>query len=57
MFIRPSTILFSLAALAGVVTAVPTDLEARQVSQCNTGSMQCCTNTIEVRILLSTPVT
>jgi len=38
---------FSAVALAGLVTAVPTDLEARQVTQCNTGSMQCCTTTME----------
>jgi hypothetical protein len=57
MFINLSAIFFSAVALAGLVTAVPTDLEARQVTQCNTGSMQCCTTTMEVRIFSSTPVT
>ena len=56
MFIHLSTIFFSVVALAGVATAVPTSLEARQISQCNTGSMQCCTSTYSVRIFLM-PVT
>jgi hypothetical protein len=56
MFIGLFTTLFSVVALAGFATAVPTDLEARQVSQCNTGSMQCCTSTMDVRIFSSTSV-
>ncbi|KAI9573288.1 hydrophobin 2 [Boletus coccyginus] len=45
MFIRLSTILFSVVALAGVAIAAPaelTELEARQISQCNTGTISCC---------------
>ncbi|KAF8418142.1 hydrophobin [Boletus edulis BED1] len=44
MFIRPSTILFSVIALAGVATALPSDLEARNggSNTCNSGSVQCC---------------
>ncbi|KAI9569885.1 hypothetical protein HD554DRAFT_2019724, partial [Boletus coccyginus] len=43
-----STILVSVVALAGVAIAAPaeTELEARQyISQCNTGSIQCCDST------------
>ncbi|KAG6380236.1 hypothetical protein JVT61DRAFT_8328 [Boletus reticuloceps] len=44
MFIRPSTILFSVIALAGVATASSSDLEARNggSNTCNSGSVQCC---------------
>ncbi|KAF8128626.1 hypothetical protein EV363DRAFT_1297622 [Boletus edulis] len=42
MFIHPSTILFSVIALVGVATAVPTALEARTSSTCNSGSVNCC---------------
>ncbi|KAI9567747.1 fungal hydrophobin-domain-containing protein [Boletus coccyginus] len=47
MFIRLFTVLFSAAALAGVANAAPAELEieARQVSQCNTGSISCCDTT------------
>ncbi|KAH0830205.1 hydrophobin 2 [Lanmaoa asiatica] len=45
MFIRFSALL-PVAALAAVVAAAPSQLEARTgSSQCNTGSMQCCTTT------------
>ena len=50
MFIRLSTIFFSVVALAGVATAVPAALEARQISQCDTGSVQCCSSYYSVRI-------
>ena len=50
MFSRLSTIFFSVVALAGVATAVPADLEARQISQCDTGGVQCCTSYYSVRI-------
>ncbi|KAI9460674.1 hydrophobin 2 [Boletus coccyginus] len=42
MFIRLSTILFSVVALASVTNAAPAEPEARQISQCNTGSIHCC---------------
>ena len=57
MFIRLFTILFSVVALAGVANATPTELEVRQVSQCNTGSISCCDSTYSVRIFSSTSVT
>ncbi|KAH0830203.1 hydrophobin 2 [Lanmaoa asiatica] len=45
MFIRFSALL-PVAALAAVVAAAPSELEARTgSSQCNTGSMQCCATT------------
>ncbi|KAF8558625.1 fungal hydrophobin [Imleria badia] len=47
MFIRATTVLFSVVALAGVATALPNALEVRQVSECNTGSIQCCSSTID----------
>ena len=58
MFIRLFTILFSVVALAGVAYAAPaeTELEARQISQCNTGTLSCCDTTYSVRIFSSTPV-
>ncbi|KAG6380244.1 hypothetical protein JVT61DRAFT_8336 [Boletus reticuloceps] len=40
MFIRLSTIFFSVVALVGVATAVPTDLVLRDT--CNSGSVNCC---------------
>ncbi|KAF9234085.1 hydrophobin [Melanogaster broomeanus] len=42
MFIRPSSIVLPIVALAAVATATPT-LEAR--GQCDTGSTSCCQNT------------
>ncbi|KAI9567773.1 fungal hydrophobin-domain-containing protein [Boletus coccyginus] len=47
MFIRLFTILFSVLALAGIAIAAPaeTELEARQISQCNTGYLSCCDST------------
>ncbi|KAI9567785.1 fungal hydrophobin-domain-containing protein [Boletus coccyginus] len=47
MFIRLFTVLFSVVALAVVANAAPTELEleVRQVSQCNTGSISCCDST------------
>ncbi|KAI9571828.1 hydrophobin [Boletus coccyginus] len=45
MFIRLCTILFSVVALVGVATAAPAELEVRQISQCNTGSISCCDTT------------
>ena len=51
MFIRFSTLL-PVAALVAVVAAVPSALEARQNSQCNTGPIQCCNQTQEVGSLL-----
>ena len=50
MYFRFSTLL-PIAALVAVVAAAPSELEARTdgVSQCNTGSMQCCTTTQTVR--------
>ncbi|KAF8555206.1 hydrophobin [Imleria badia] len=47
MFVRASTILFSVVALAGFVTAAPATLELRQINMCDTGSVQCCDSTIE----------
>ncbi|KAI9573145.1 hydrophobin [Boletus coccyginus] len=46
MYFQPSTLL-PVAALVAVVAAAPSELEARTdgVSQCNTGSMQCCATT------------
>ncbi|KAH0830201.1 hydrophobin, partial [Lanmaoa asiatica] len=44
MFIRFSALL-PVAALVAVAAAAPSELEARQTSQCNTGSMQCCATT------------
>ncbi|KAF9224198.1 hydrophobin [Gyrodon lividus] len=43
MFIRPSSILLPVVALAAVATAAPSALEARD--QCNTGSISCCNST------------
>ncbi|KAN0094582.1 Fungal hydrophobin domain containing protein [Tylopilus felleus] len=47
MFIRASTILFSVVALAGVASAVPSALKIRggSSSSCDTGSIQCCDST------------
>ncbi|KAF9230907.1 hydrophobin [Melanogaster broomeanus] len=45
MFIRTSSLLFPIVALAAVATAAPGALEARTDSNCNTGSAQCCNNT------------
>ncbi|KAF9234092.1 hydrophobin [Melanogaster broomeanus] len=42
MFIRTSSIVLPIVALAAVATAAPS-LEARD--QCNTGSISCCANT------------
>lgn len=56
MFIHASTVLFSLVALAGVATAAPNSLQVRQVSECDTGSVQCCSSTLDVRFLSSPPV-
>ncbi|KAF9234090.1 hydrophobin [Melanogaster broomeanus] len=42
MFIRPSSIVLPIVALAAVATASPS-LEARD--ECNTGSISCCNNT------------
>ncbi|KAI9573146.1 hydrophobin [Boletus coccyginus] len=46
MYFRLSTLL-PIAAFVAVVAAAPSELEARTdgVSQCNTGSMQCCATT------------
>ncbi|KAG6380237.1 hypothetical protein JVT61DRAFT_8329 [Boletus reticuloceps] len=57
MFIHPSTILFSVIALVGVATAVPTALEARTSSTCNSGSVNCCQSVQSVRFFSSTTVT
>ncbi|KAF8555207.1 hydrophobin [Imleria badia] len=46
MFVRAFTIIFSVVALAGFVTAAPPGVAIRQVSECNTGSIQCCDSTI-----------
>ncbi|KIJ21151.1 fungal hydrophobin [Paxillus involutus ATCC 200175] len=46
MFIRPSSIVLPIVALAAVATASPSTLEARGGSQCNTGPIQCCSNTL-----------
>ncbi|KAF8128618.1 fungal hydrophobin [Boletus edulis] len=40
MFIHPSTVFFSVIALVGVASAVPTDLVLRDA--CNSGSVNCC---------------
>ncbi|KAF8553767.1 fungal hydrophobin [Imleria badia] len=44
MFIRFSTLL-PVAALVAVAAAAPSALQARDSSECNTGSMQCCLST------------
>ncbi|KAF8836401.1 fungal hydrophobin [Paxillus ammoniavirescens] len=43
MFIRPSSVVLPMVALAAVVAAAPSALEARD--QCNTGSISCCNST------------
>ena len=49
MYFRFSTLL-PVAALVAVAAAAPSELEARTgTSQCNTGSMECCTFTQTVR--------
>ncbi|KAF8836395.1 fungal hydrophobin [Paxillus ammoniavirescens] len=47
MFIRPSSIVLPIVALAAAATAAPSALalEARDGNQCNTGPIQCCSNT------------
>ncbi|KAF8548511.1 hydrophobin [Imleria badia] len=45
MFIRASTVILSVVALAGVATAL--NLDVRQVNECDTGSIQCCSSTID----------
>ncbi|KAN0094576.1 Fungal hydrophobin domain containing protein [Tylopilus felleus] len=47
MFIRASTIIFSVVALAGIASAVPSALKVRggSSSSCDTGSIQCCDST------------
>ncbi|KAN0094592.1 Fungal hydrophobin domain containing protein [Tylopilus felleus] len=43
MFIRASTALFSVVALAGIASALPSALKVRSSSsECNTGPIQCC---------------
>ncbi|KAN0094593.1 Fungal hydrophobin domain containing protein [Tylopilus felleus] len=43
MFIRASTALFSVVALAGIASALPSALKVRSSSsECDTGSIQCC---------------
>ncbi|KIJ21149.1 fungal hydrophobin [Paxillus involutus ATCC 200175] len=46
MFIRPSSIVLPIVALAAVAMAAPSALEARGSSQCNTGPIQCCSSTM-----------
>ncbi|KAF9230910.1 hydrophobin [Melanogaster broomeanus] len=45
MFFRASTLLVPIVALAAVATAAPNTLEARQSSECDTGSAECCNGT------------
>ncbi|KIJ16302.1 fungal hydrophobin [Paxillus involutus ATCC 200175] len=48
MFMRLSTLLFPIVALAAVATAAPGILEVRTLAdQCTTGSLQCCKSTIQ----------
>ncbi|KAF8555202.1 hydrophobin [Imleria badia] len=47
MFVRASTILFFVVALAGFAIAAPAILDIRQVTECNTGSIQCCNSAID----------
>ncbi|KAH0830199.1 fungal hydrophobin [Lanmaoa asiatica] len=44
MYIRFSA-LIPVAALAAAAAAAPSELAVRQTSQCNTGSMHCCSTT------------
>ncbi|KAF9236113.1 hydrophobin [Melanogaster broomeanus] len=46
MFVRTSSLLLPIVALAAVTTAAPGALEARMdLSSCNTGPISCCNNT------------
>ena len=54
MFIRAFTALFSVVALAGLATAAP---GGGGSSQCDTGSIQCCSSYQSVRFPSSTLVT
>ena len=54
MFIRISTVLFSVVAFAGVASAIPSALKVRNggsSSSCDTGSIQCCDSTQSVSVL------
>ena len=52
MFIRASTALFSVVALAGIASALPSALKVRSSSsECNTGPIQCCNSVQSVSVL------
>ena len=56
MFIRASTALFSVVALAGIASALPSALKFRSSSsECDTGSIQCCNSVQSVSVLSFDP--